>query len=250
MARDLKYLSPGGSIALPRVGKLADDQIDQAVQSTNRVFEELHRASPHVFALLGMRNLSAFVGAVFATELAEVSDGLLLLNPHQDGYPDLLLMDERGRRALAAAAPRSKEPFSPFATGGIEIKATCGDVPTEAVLARRGRRKPAIGEARVELITSFNWKAHHRETNHLVGLLWDFVEGLPAITAITYSDALTESDWGAIVTPREGGGRTTSVSIMSRGGVEKMCSNTVRVAQGPFVGLLSRYGLRRPPTLL
>ncbi|MBK7642804.1 MAG: hypothetical protein IPJ19_07080 [Planctomycetes bacterium] len=71
-------------------------------------------------------------------------------------------------------------------------------------------------------MTGYDWKAHHRETNHLFGLLWDFIEGAPTIVAVFYSNELTTEDWGKIVKPREGGGRTTSVSIMAKPGIKKM----------------------------
>jgi hypothetical protein len=37
-----------------------------------------------------------------------------------------------------------------------------------------------------------------------------------------YSSDLTIDDWGKIVRPKDGGGRTTSVSIMGGTGIEKM----------------------------
>ena len=40
--------------------------------------------------------------------------------------------------------------------------------------------------------------------------------------AIMYANSLCEDDWGKTVTPKEGGGRTTSVSIMNRYGIRKM----------------------------
>jgi hypothetical protein len=216
---------------------LAESALDRALEATNRVFEDLADRTPYVFELLGMRNLSAFVGAVFARELQTASEELLLLNPHQDGYPDLLLLDAVGLKALnmvkAADQMRGKEPFSPFPTGGLEIKATCGDVPSERMLAARGLQKPQIGDTRVGLVTGINWKAHHRDTNNLMGLIWDFWEGLPAVMVVSYSNRLNPEDWGKIVQPRAGGGRTTSVSIMAKSGVVKMLSNAVRVVKLP-----------------
>jgi len=50
-----------------------------------------------IFSILGMRNLSAFVGELFARSIAKEANGLFISNPHQDGYPDLLLMDALGR---------------------------------------------------------------------------------------------------------------------------------------------------------
>ena len=76
-----------------------------------------------ISAILGMRNLSAFVGEVFVVSLEKESNGLLKKNPHQDGYPDLLLMDELGQTLWNKHENNifSKEPFSPFDTGGIEV---------------------------------------------------------------------------------------------------------------------------------
>ena len=230
-SRNISYLAMGGNLVLPRNAQINIDAIATTLQKTNEVFEKLTDVAPYVYELLGMRNLSAFVGAAFAKELQEASQGLLLLNPHQDGYPDLLLMDKTGLDQLASTGldNRSKEPFSPFPTGGIEIKATCGDVPSAKELVKKGSNKPLIGEERISIVTAFNWKAHHRETNFLMGLLWDFVEGKPAITAVTFSADLEEEDWGRIVQPKEGGGRTTSVSIMAKSGVRKMLSNALFV---------------------
>ena len=239
----LSYLNPGGGIRLPRGGSLTDAIIDKAIASTNELFERLADAAPYVFGILGMRNLSAFVGEAFAAELETASNGLLRLNPHQDGYPDLLLMDDLGRAEFERASPRAKQPFSPFVTGGIEVKATCGDVPTEKQLAKQGLSKPGIGEPKVDLVKGFNWKAHHRETNHLVGVIWDFIDELPTLAAVTYCNGLAEDDWGKIVQPRAGGGRTTSVSIMTKAGVRKMCANTIRVLPGPYASLLERNGM-------
>lgn len=237
MRRSLSYVASPGRVYLPRGVVLEEAVIDRALEATNRVFEDLAKRTPYVFDLLGMRNLSAFVGAVFARELQSASSGLLLLNPHQDGYPDLLLMDAVGKSALAlveeAEQMRGKEPFSPFPTGGMEIKATCGDVPSERVLASRGLQKPQIGDTRVQLVTGINWKAHHRDTNNLMGIIWDFWQGLPAVMVVAYSHNLTPDDWGKIVQPRAGGGRTTSVSIMAKSGVVKILGNAVRVAELP-----------------
>ena len=40
---------------------------------------------------------------------------------------------------------------------------------------------------------------------------------------------LVVDDWGRIVQPREGGGRTTSVSIMGKTGIKKMCDGWIAV---------------------
>lgn len=182
-----------------------------------------------------MRNLSAFIGELFAKQLEKAANGFFMSNPHQDGYPDLLLIDDYGKKLLDRIDEQgqrsAKEPFSPFINGGIEIKATCGSVPTPAQLAKKGLLKPGIGDRRIEMVMGYDWKAHHRETNNLLGIFWDFHSEtrLPLIAATFFSNALVEEDWGKTVLPKEGGGRTTSVSIMQKSGIHKMYSNWITI---------------------
>ena len=154
--------------------------------------------------------------------------------PEKKSYFDTLYTVKNGKKY-----PIDKEHFSPFKYGGIEVKATCGSTPSAS--KARNITKPLIGEQRVSLINSFDWKAHHRTTNYLLGVLWDFFDGLPTYVAAFYQDQLEVEDWGAIVQPKEGGGRTTSVSIMNSQGIQKMCNNWVAVIDDPkYIELLSK----------
>ena len=232
MAVKIDYVTnPEASILGPRGHSLQPFEIEKAVHRTRAIVDKLAGFEVNVFEILGMRNLSAFVGEVFAAAMILEHPELLRKNPHQDGYPDLLLMDDTGAAAWATLSRRLREkgPFSPFLAGGFEVKATCGSVPTPKVCLRRGFEKPDIGDQRIHASTGYDWKAHHRETNHLFGIYWDFIEGCPTIVAIFYRSDLVEDDWGRIVQPREGGGRTTSVSIMTREGVKKMYEGWVTV---------------------
>jgi transcriptional regulator with XRE-family HTH domain len=214
----------------------------RSINVAHELIDDLYSVDLDVARTLGMRNLSAFIGELVATALAKSSDGLFRQNPHQDGYPDLLLMDPAGKRLWEDLQGKlnEKTPFSPFAGGGIEIKATCGSVPTPAICRRRNVRRPEIGDTRITCINGYDWKAHHRETNNLLGLLWDFILGRPRIAAMFYSCDLKEGDWGAIVQPREGGGRTTSVSIMSQSGIRKMYEGWLCVlAKGGYAEFLN-----------
>lgn len=210
---------------------LSTRAIIEAVEHTHNIFDKFVDFGVDVFGILGIRNLSAFVGETFAKSLELKSSGLLKSNPHQDGYPDLLLMDEEGLNDWEKLSQklRDKSPFSPFANGGIEIKATCGSVPTPAQCLKMGIEKPDIGDQRIKVLKGYDWKAHHRETNNLIGILWDFIDRVPRIVALFYSSNLNTNDWSRIIQPREGGGRTTSVSIMTRDGVRKMYNGTVLV---------------------
>lgn len=179
-----------------------------AINVTHELIDDLYDVDLDVAAVLGMRNLSAFVGELFAAAVVKTSSGLFEPNPHQDGYPDLLLMDEVGKKAWKGLAHKLNEkgPFSPFIGGGIEIKATCGSVPTPSVCRNRKLERPAIGDKRIACLTGYDWKAHHRDTNNLIGLLWDFMDHRPRIAAVSYSSSLTSEDWGNIVQPRAWGG--------------------------------------------
>jgi hypothetical protein len=232
MTRRIEYVTnPHARIVGPRRFSLGVAGVERAVHRTHQLIGQLVAFEVDIFALLGMRNLSAFIGELFAAAMILEHSDVFRKNPHQDGYPDLLLLDRAGLAEWARLAGRlrDKAPFSPFASGGFEVKATCGAVPTPAACQRRGFEKPDMGDQRVALLTGYDWKAHHRETNHLFGLFWDFIDRVPAIAAVFYSNALAEADWGRIVQPRTGGGRTTSVSIMTRAGVRKMYDGWVTV---------------------
>ncbi len=188
--------------------------------------EKFYSSKLDLARILGMRNLSATIGELFVQSMQDAFDGILIKNPHQDGYPDLLLMDDYGKRIynelLKNNRLQEKAPFSPFAAGGIEVKATCGSVPDQKKCNKMHISRPDIGDQRISVLKGYDWKAHHRQTNNLVGIIWDFIDGLPTITSLQYSNLLTTDHWGEIVQPRTGGGRTTSVSIMTRAGVAEM----------------------------
>jgi len=213
---------------------LSNNRILSAIQKTNTDIKSINDcAKIDISAILGMRNLSAFVGEVFGSNIIEFSNDKLIKNPHQDGYPDLLLIDTKERieyfesiitRENGKIYPKEKHLFSPYLHKGLEVKATCGNTPSASIVP-----KPLIGESRIDLLTSFEWKAHHRETEILVGILWDFIDSFPTVIACFFRNDLTIDDWGETVTPTKGGGRTTSVSIMKQVGVKKMCKNWIAV---------------------
>jgi len=49
-----------------------------------------------------------------------------------------------------------------------------------------GNTKPNIGEQRIQVLRAYDWKAHHRDTNALMGILWDFIDGVPRIVAVFF----------------------------------------------------------------
>lgn len=247
----MKYIiNPNAQILFDGQKVLNINQIINAINTANNALKTLNETTQefdiNIFETLGMRNLSGLVGEYFARCVARGSNGNLQNNLHQDGYPDLLLTDTPIKKQYFNSLftiregkkyPIGKDVFSPYKYGGIEIKATCGSTPT----ATTENSKPIVGEQRVSKITSFDWKAHHRTTNHLLAILWDFIDGNPTIVACFYQDNLTEDDWGRIVKPRDGGGRTTSVSIMNSKGVKKMCEKWIAILDDiQYIELLSK----------
>ena len=150
--------NPAATIVGPRGFSIDVAVVERAVHRTRSLIKKLSAFEIDVFALLGMRNLSSFVGEVFAAAMILEASTIFRKNPHQDGYPDLLLMDEDGinewTRLLART--REKTPFSPFATGGFEVKATCGRVPTPVQCQKKGFEKPDIGDQRADLLTGYD----------------------------------------------------------------------------------------------
>lgn len=202
--------------------------------------EQTKQFDINIFEILGMRNLSGMVGEYFAKSVERFSEGNLHSNLHQDGYPDLLRTNTAQSLKYYQSLyteiegkkyPKDKALFSPFKYGGVEVKATCGSIPSASVSP-----KLLIGEQRIGKLKSFDWKAHHRETNNLLSIFWDFIDEVPTIAACFYRNDLTVDDWGKIVQPKSDGGRTTSVSIMTSAGVKKMCKGWIAVLDSePYI---------------
>lgn len=160
--------------------------------------EQTRQFDINIFEVLGMRNLSGMVGEYFAKSVERFSEGNLHSNLHQDGYPDLLRTNTIQRlsyyRSLFTEVegkkyPKDKTLFSPFKYNGIEVKATCGCTPPASVMP-----KPLIGEQHISKVISFDWKAHHRETNNLLSIFWDFIDEVPTVVACFYRNDLTIDD--------------------------------------------------------
>lgn len=229
--------NPHHTVSLGNTIILNNDDVVAAINFCNHALrtldEQTRQFDINVFEAMGMRNLSGIVGEYFGKSIQRFSHDSLHSNLHQDGYPDLLLTHTQEQKDYFSTLytvvngkkyPRDKSLFSPYLYGGLEVKATCGSTPPASQAP-----KPLIGEQRIALVNSFDWKAHHRETNNLLGIFWDFLDEVPTIVACFYRNDLVVDDWGRIVQPREGGGRTTSVSIMGKTGIKKMCDGWIAV---------------------
>lgn len=220
---------------------ISNDNLLKAINFCNEAIQALDAQTRqfdiNIFEVLGMRNLSGMVGEYFAKSVQRFANNGLQSNLHQDGYPDLLLTNTLERLSYfntlytevdGKKYPKDKALFSPFSYGGVEVKATCGSTPPASKTP-----KPLIGEQRIAIVNSFNWKSHHRETNNLLAIFWDFINEVPTVSACFYRNDLIVDDWGKIVQPKENGGRTTSVSIMNSAGISKMCSGWLAVIDRP-----------------
>jgi hypothetical protein len=209
--------------------------LTNAISEFNRIIKTFEDMEIPIGDFLGLRNLSGFIGEVFNYSVVKTSNGHIKKNQHQDGYPDLLVMDAIGKIEWDKVQDRlyEKSPFSPFAGGGIEVKATCGDIKKSSWFSEQEIQRPQIGDARINFVTKYTWKSHHRDTNNLCALIWDFIDNKPTIVAIMYADNLVVDDWGKVVKPKEDGGNTTSVSIIKTSGVDKLYKGLIAIIDDP-----------------
>ena len=98
-----KYIiNPKNKIQLNNETVLSHEDIINAILLCNQGLKQISESASsydiNVFEALGMRNLSGFVGEVFVSNLQTVSKSSFIKNPHQDGYPDLLLTNTEDRK--------------------------------------------------------------------------------------------------------------------------------------------------------
>lgn len=81
---------------------LSNKSIVNAINFCNiairKLYEQTKEFDINIFEILGMRNLSGMVGEYFAKSVQKFSEGNLHSNLHQDGYPDLLLIDTEDKK--------------------------------------------------------------------------------------------------------------------------------------------------------
>ncbi len=189
--------------------------LDAALEANSRLVASQYGRIPSldIFDIIDMRMLSGMIGELFATVLAEF-DARLYRNPNIDGYPDLCdITSYRGQFAVAD--------FLHFGGGGIEVKNTFGYKRPGVELAPRARR---IGGVLKPV-----WKAHHQETNSLLALQSDYINGVPQIVAGYFADNLTPNDWSVKAEPRPGS-TMTAFSQTKASGWQKLRAGAVFAA--------------------
>ncbi len=196
-----------------------------AVKSTNERFKMLQNRSRtmslDIFEVLDFRVLSGMVGEVFARELA-LTNPNLKQNPNIDGYPDLVqTADVETSNYFQTCKPID---FIAYRYGGLEVKNTFGTKKSGSNLQKGHQRINGINK-------KLDWKAHHRQTNYLLALFADYIDNVPTIAAVCYSDALTPDDWNVKQEPKEGSAMTSFSAISTSGFGKlktglKICLNT------------------------
>jgi len=181
---------------------ISHNEILQAVNSVNSFLCTL---PPNLYRSIDFKTTGAMIGAIFCTKIIEFVPGTMV-NPIEKGHPDIVPVSALGSsEAVLRNYPR-----------GMEIKGTIGNLRNGANLR--------AGVNRIEELTGITWQAHHREVNHLLGIVWDFVNDVdnfnhPAITGVFFSDQLNPDDWGEISGTT---GRNTKVTGMRSSGKSKM----------------------------
>jgi hypothetical protein len=211
---------------------------------------QFRRIGFNVYESLGQRNISGFVGEVFSHLLSRHTPGLVP-NPHPDGRPDLIdvsspLAQEHLRIRCYATGKSTqtvpiKAQFTPFKFGGVEVKATIGDLP-------HGVDPPAVGTPRHRHIRALTYWGHHRNCCNLLGVYYDYFvtrDSAPQVAAVFHA-RLLESDWNAVSLGRAGSKKTSNTSLNASGRSKLSSGLVVSLRAAEIRKALLRCGTSQP----
>ena len=191
------------------------DCLIQALQETNnkllQIQEKTALLSLPLFEVIDFRTLSGTIGELFSKNVSKFN-AKLMNNLHFHGYPDLMLVKDDSVKSIIKNKYIEKDDmfFIEYPFGGIEIKNTFGVKKQNSNLIK--------GDTRILKISKkLQWKAHHRKTNNLLGLFSDYINGVPQIVAMFYSDKLEEADWQIKQNPKPGSAMTSFSAILPSG---------------------------------
>jgi hypothetical protein len=204
---------------------LNSNDVLEAINITNEKMRRLKKITEedavNIFDAIDFRMLSGMLGEALITIISQTSD-VLVKNPHIDGYPDLLDVSSPEKICfyqLPHSNDTPRDRFRDYTYGGIEIKNTFGVKINKQILQK--------GQPRISKINKkLDWKAHHENTNYLLGLYSEFIDDVPQIVAAFYSDELNSDDWKKKQNPREGSAMT-SFSAIDKSGWLKMKGNLI-----------------------
>ena len=178
--------------------------VEEAIDHTNSTLKGL---PPTVYRSFDLKLLSGSVGAFFCTELADKIGVNVMVNPAEHGHPDIIPW-------VADDTPDKLLRNYPV---GLEVKCTMGNIEPGARLK--------AGQTRIDKVKDITWKAHHKDVERMLGIVFDFVDDgkafrYPHITGVFFSDDLNVKDWGKMA--GQTGGRNTNVTNMNASGKIKM----------------------------
>lgn len=225
-----------GRIQIPaQVFAAAAVKANEYLRTINRIFQEKHI---NFFEALGVTNISATVGEIYARFLCKELPELLVSNPHPDGRPDVLcLSTDEARLYYKGCFMNSdgkevpiKSMLTPFLYGGIEIKCTIGSSFSSSHKAflreHYGVESFPIGVQRVDFLKNVNWVAHHVQNVDLLGLYYDYFpefESAPQIVA-GFFGSLTSDSWNP-VSHGDPSKKTTSMTSIKGDAQKQMKKN-------------------------
>jgi len=236
------------------------------IKVTIRANEYLNTIAGHfkelnfnIFATLGQRNISGFVGEVFSNIFAKNIDGFVV-NPHGDGRPDLLdIMSEKAKKSFHLDCFERSEDgelfprrsyLAPFKYGGLEVKSTIGSPVNnykELLRSEVGVNSFSIGFPRINYLNSITYWGHHTSCENLLGLYYDYCEeldGTPQIMAVMQSELVPNIDWNLVSIGKSGSKKTSNTSL-STSGCTKIIGHPVIVRNDRrYLRNLSKIGLK------
>ncbi|PCH93857.1 MAG: hypothetical protein COB83_13040 [Gammaproteobacteria bacterium] len=230
------------------------------VVDTNKYIQELYKLFDEIefdiFDVLGQRNLSGVVGEIFSRFYClAFSD--FVLNPHPDGRPDILnitvpevknYFDDFCFEINQGKKTPVKSNLSPFKYKGIEVKCTIGDKVSnykKKLKESTGLDSLEIGTPRVNYLSSMQFWAHHKHSNSLLGLYYDYYENsecLPQILAVFYSE-LVADDWYDVSVGKPGSKKTSNTSLRPEGKKKLFDGTIISINNETYIEKFRKVGL-------
>jgi hypothetical protein len=185
-------------------------QLLKAISDTNQVLQNPHNTQ---LPMLQLSSLSHTIGDTFQYKFTEATD--TITNPRANGRPDILPGEARCS---------STQEFLNYPRG-LELKTTGGAIT-------RGNVSWEYGKPRIDSITSLSFASGMvKSRTPIMGIVWDFVAGAPAITAATYG-SLGVDDWASMT-------RHSKATRVKNSGLKKLGAGWLAIIdREPYV---SRY---------
>lgn len=160
----------------------------------------------------GLKGIGNFIGRALCHNIQDITwhDANGLRNtPVDRGCPDLV---------PAKYVEDGKDHDWPrFKKGGIEVKVTCGSLKKGSALRYDESRLDYIGN-------NMPWGAHHDGSTRMLGIFWDYVDGVAQIVGAFYSNRLRPSSYGET----QPNLKKTAGNTTNRGGLNRAAQHTFK----------------------